>query len=383
MKTLELGTVPELGVFPETMKAVVIRPDREGPPEQAMQIEDMAIPECGPNDCIVLNMAAGVNFNGVWAARGKPVSIINPEVGFHIAGSDASGIVWKIGSAVTRWKVGDEVVLHCNQACRQCPACNGHDPLACSRQKIWGYETNWGSFSQFSKVQSQQLLAKPKNLSWVDAASYGLTYFTAYRMLVDRAKLQAGQYALIWGASGGLGVFATQIALLVGANPICVVSTEEKAELARSLGATMIINRREYDLSKGSSEIKRFGKKIRELTGGSDADVVFEHVGKYTFPTSVRVAKRFGKIVICGATTGYNLDFDVRYLWMRQKDILGSHFANLFECARANELVAQGKIKPVVSEVFDFVDTAKAHQNMADNKHFGKMAIRIQASASS
>lgn len=379
MKIFDIGRAAyEPGEMPDQMHAVVIRPERQGEPADSMKVEQMSLPPCGPNDVLVMVMAAGVNFNGVWAARGKPVSVIDPEQGFHIAGSDAAGIVWKVGSEVRRWKVGDEVVLHCNQACRQCPECNGKDPLACSEQKIWGYETNWGSFAQFTKVQAQQLLPKPPALSWEEASSYGLTFFTAYRMLMDRAAMQAGDNVLIWGASGGLGVFAVQLAKLVGANPIAVVSREDKAALVRSLGAEMVINRREFDLSKGLSESKRFGRKIRELTGGEDADIVFEHVGQYTFPTSVMVTKRFGKIVICGATSGYDLNFDVRYLWMRQKEIIGSHFANSYQAERANRLIMQGKIKPVVDEVYNFEDTAAAHQRMAENQHMGKMTIRVQ-----
>jgi crotonyl-CoA carboxylase/reductase len=346
-----------------------------------MKVEDLPLPEVGPLDVLVLVMAAGVNYNGVWAARGKPVSAMRmhpdtPE--FHIAGSDAAGIVWKVGSAVRRWKVGDEVVLHCNQSCGQCPSCNGEDPLACANQKIWGYETNYGAFAQFTRVQAQQLLPKPAHLSWPEAASYGLTFFTAYRMLIGRARMQPGDNVLVWGGSGGLGVFAIQLAKLVGANPIAVVSREDKAELCRSLGAELIINRTEFDFKKGMDESKRFGKKLRELTGGYDPDIVFEHVGALTFPTSVFVAKKFGTIVICGATTGYNLEFDVRYLWMRQKTILGSHFSNAFQADKANRLVDAGKIHPVLDEVFDFEDTALAHQRMADNQHKGKMAIRVQ-----
>ncbi len=383
-ETFELGTIPPLGAVPKMMKAIVIRPEREGEPIDAMLPEEIPVPECGPTDVLVLNMAAGINFNGVWAARGKPVSVMkmHPDEPFHVAGSDAAGIVWKVGSAVKTWKVGDEVVLHCNQSCRECPACNGNDPLACQNQRIWGYETNYGSFAQFCRVQPQQLLRKPEHLSWEEASSYGLTYFTAYRMLLGRGGMQPGDNVLIWGASGGLGVFAVQLAKLAGANPIAVVSREDKAELARSLGAEMIIDRNEFDLSLGAKESKRFGKKIRELTGGQDADLVFEHVGKYTFPTSVLVAKRFGTIVICGATTGYELDFDVRYLWMRQKSIIGSHFANAFQAEKANKLIHQKKIRPVLDQVFDFADTAKAHQLMAENKHKGKMAIRVQAPAS-
>ncbi len=390
MTRLELGTVPEqVGWLPDTMQAVVIRKEREGDPMQAMQIEDVSLPALGAREVLVLVMAAGVNYNGVWAARGAPVSVFRMhKEPFHIAGSDMSGIVWAVGSEVTRWKPGDHVVAHCNQSCGECPACNGLDPMACEQQKIWGYESSWGSFAQFAKVQGQQLVPKPADMSWEDAASYGLTYFTAYRMLVTQAKIQAGENILVWGAAGGLGVFAVQLAQLYGANPIAVVSSAEKEALVRELGATMVINRRGFDFGKiaGGTEAekiaeqRKFGKAIRDLTGGKDPDVVFEHVGKDTFSTSVFVVKRFGKVVICGATSGFDLDFDVRYLWMRQKQILGSHFANAYEANRANDLIIAGKIRPVVDDVFSFERTAEAHQLMADNKHMGKMVIRVQAS---
>ncbi len=383
MKRLDLGVVPPtIGAIPELMKAVTIRKEREGEPGKAMQIEEVPVPEVGANEVLVLTMAAGVNFNGVWAARGRPVSVFKMhKEPFHIAGSDSAGIVWKVGSEVKRWKPGDHVVTHCNQSCGQCPECNGLDPLACEQQRIWGYETSWGSFAQFHKVQAQQLVAKPQHLSWEEAASYGLTYFTAYRMLIDRAQVKPGELVLVWGAAGGLGVFALQLCRLLGAQSIAIVGSEEKAALVKEYGATYVINRKNYDFTKGIEATKAFGQEIRRLSGGRDPEVVFEHVGKETFPTSVLVAKRFGRIVICGATSGYDLNFDVRHLWMRQKSIIGSHFANAYEAERANRLVHDGKIKPVLDEVFPFERTPEAHQQMADNKHKGKLAIRIQATA--
>ena len=383
MKRLDLGVVPPtIGAIPELMKAVTIRKEREGEPGTAMQIEEVPVPEVGANEVLVLTMAAGVNFNGVWAARGRPVSVFKMhKEPYHIAGSDSSGIVWKVGSEVKRWKPGDHVVTHCNQSCGQCPECNGMDPLACEQQKIWGYETSHGSFAQFHKVQAQQLVSKPAHLSWEEAASYGLTYFTAYRMLVDRAQVKPGELVLVWGAAGGLGVFALQICRLMGAQSIAIVGSDEKAALVKEYGATHVINRKQYDFTKGLEATKAFGQEIRRLSGGRDPEVVFEHVGKETFPTSVLVAKRFGRIVICGATSGYDLNFDVRHLWMRQKSIIGSHFANAYEAERANRLVHEGKIKPVLDEVFPFEKIPEAHQQMADNKHKGKLGIRIQASA--
>src|SRR6059036_3856998 len=251
---VEIADVSKLdvqpGELPEKMAAWVIRQDREGEPKDAFQIEEIEVPEPGAFEVIVRVMAAGVNFNNVWAALGKPVSVFSygdhPQYGHHIGGSDASGIVWKVGPGVTRWKPGDEVVIHCNMTSYEDPEVHGLDPMAAPSQQIWGYETTWGSFAQFTKVQAQQLLPKPKNLAWEEAASYGLTYFTAYRMLMDRCKLQSGHRVLIWGAAGGLGVFATQLCKASGAECVGVVSSEEKGRLVMQLGATGYIDRNEY-----------------------------------------------------------------------------------------------------------------------------------------
>jgi crotonyl-CoA carboxylase/reductase len=384
----------EPGELPETMAAWVIRQEREGEPKDAFQVEEIEVPEPGPFEVIVRVMAAGVNFNNVWAALGKPVSVFgygdHPEWGHHIGGSDASGVVWKVGTGVTKWKPGDEVVIHCNQASYEDVEVHGLDPLAAPSQQIWGYETTWGSFAQFTKVQAQQLLPKPANLSWVESSAYGLTYFTAYRMLLDRCKLQAGHNVLIWGAAGGLGVFATQLCAASGADAVGVVSSDEKGELVKRLGAVDYVNRNEFagmmrqggesrDEEKARAKVSReFAKRVKTILGDAP-DIVFEHVGKATFPTSVFCVKPFGKVVICGATSGYDLDFDVRHLWMRQKEILGSHFANAYEATRANQLMAEGKIRPVLWQAMGFDGVAEAHQLLHENKHLGKISIMVGA----
>ena len=382
----------EPGELPPTMAAWVIREERQGEPLEAFQLEEMEVPEPGAFEVVVRVMAAGVNFNNVWAALGEPVSVFryHPNEDHHIGGSDASGIVWKVGPGVTRWKPGDEVVIHCNQASYEDPEVHGLDPLAAPSQQIWGYETSWGSFAQFCKVQAQQLLHKPRHLSWEDSCAYGLTYFTAYRMLVDRCKLQSGHRVLIWGAAGGLGVFATQLCRLTGAESVGVVSSADKGRLIEQLGATGYLDRSEFAgmmRSGGESpdqekarfkESRRFCKAVEGLLGGPP-DIVFEHVGKATFPTSVLVVKPFGKVVICGATSGYQLDFDVRYLWMRQKEILGSHFANAWQANKANELIEQSKIRPVLWQTMGFEKVGEAHQLLRDNKHLGKIAILVGA----
>jgi crotonyl-CoA carboxylase/reductase len=391
-RVAEVSTEP--GELPETMAAWVIREDRLGEPRDAFQVEEIEVPEPGAFEVIVRVMAAGVNYNNVWAALGKPVSVFgygdHEPGGHHIGGSDASGIVWKVGAGVTKWKPGDEVVIHCNQASYEDPEVHGLDPLAAPSQKIWGYETTWGSFAQFTKVQAQQLLHKPANLNWEEAASYGLVYFTAYRMLIDRCKLQAGHRVLVWGAAGGLGVFATQLCAMAGAQSVGVVSSAEKGELVKQLGAVDYIDRNEFAgmMRKGGEspeeekarfkESRRFSKRVAEILG-EPPDVVFEHVGQATFPTSVLTVKPFGKVVICAGTTGYNLDFDVRYLWMRQKEILGSHFANAWEAKKANELIEHGQIRPVLWRTMPFDGVAEAHQLMRDNQHLGKIAILVGA----
>jgi crotonyl-CoA carboxylase/reductase len=396
MAQVDLTNVTDVGVepgeLPKQMTAWVIREEREGEPVDAFQLERIDVPEPAAFEVVVRVMAAGVNFNNVWAALGEPVSVFrsHPE-DHHIGGSDASGIVWKCGEGVTKWKPGDEVVIHCNQASYEDVEVHGLDPLAAPSQQIWGYETSWGSFAQFTKVQAQQLLPKPPNLTWEEAACYGLTYFTAYRMLIDQCEVQAGDRVLIWGAAGGLGVFATQLCHASGALACGVVSSPEKGELIKRLGAVDYINRRDFDgmMRKGGetaeqekqrfSESRRFSKRVREILG-APPDIVFEHVGQATFPTSVLTVRPFGKVVICGATSGYNLDFDVRHLWMRQKQIIGSHFANAWEASKANQLMQQGLIRPVLWKTMGFEQVGNAHQLMRDNKHLGKIAILVGAS---
>lgn len=388
-----VGQLPELGVVPQKMKGWVIREERFGEPMKSFQEEDVPVWEPGPGQVLVQVMAAGVNYNGVWAGLGQPVSVLKGHgLGFHIAGSDVSGVVWKVGTGVTRWNVGDEVVMHCNRTCGMCEHCNGGEPMACEEQQIWGYETPDGSFAQYCLGQAQQLLPKPKDLSWEEAASYGLTYFTAYRMLMDRAKIRAGEDVLVWGGAGGLGVFALQLCKLAGARAIAVVSSEEKAKLAMELGAFATINRKEFpNLQLRDDEtpeqekarmkdIKAFGKRIWEILGEKKGpDVVFEHPGAATFPASVFLANRFGRIVICGATTGYNLTFDVRHLWMRQKSIIGSHFADAGQASRANKLMLQGLVRPVMTRLFKYDEIPHAHQLMFENKLHGTVSCLVGA----
>src|SRR3954454_28342 len=271
----------EPGELPPTMAAWVIRQEREGEPLDAFQVEQIEVPEPGAFEVIVRVMAAGGNFNSVCRAPPKPVSVFryHPDEDHHIGGADASGVVWKVGPGVTRWKPGDEVVIHCNQASYEDPEVHGLDPLAAPSQRIWGYETSWGSFAQFTKVQAQQLLPKPPDLAWEEGASCGLTYFTAYRFLIDRVQLHPGHRVIIWRAAGGLGVFATQLFRAAGAECVGVVSSPQKGRLVEQLGGRGFIDRTEFAgmMRRGDEtpdeekarfkESRRFTKHITELLG--------------------------------------------------------------------------------------------------------------------
>jgi len=392
----EVGEIPPLGHVPKQMYAWSIRKDRQGEPEQAMQLEVLPTWELDSHEVLVLVMAAGVNYNGVWAGLGVPISMFDVhKADFHIAGSDCSGIVWAVGDKVKRWKVGDEVVVHCNQDDGDDEECNGGDPMFSPTQRIWGYETPDGSFSQFTRVQSQQLMPRPKHLTWEESACYTLTLATAYRMLFGHRPhiLKPGDNVLVWGASGGLGSYAIQLINAAGANAIGVISDEDKREFVMSLGAKGVLNRKDYncwgqmptvntdEYKAWFGEVRKFGKAIWDITGkGINVDMVFEHPGEATMAASVFVVKRGGMVVICAGTTGYNLTMDARYLWMHQKRIQGSHFANLKQASAANKLMVERRLDPCMSEVFSWRDIPKAHTKMLRNEHKpGNMAVLVSA----
>jgi crotonyl-CoA carboxylase/reductase len=392
----EVGEVPPLGYVPKNMYAWAIRRDRHGEPDDSFKVEVVETPNLDSNEVLIFVMAAGVNYNGIWAGLGIPISPFDVhKEKFHVAGSDASGIVWAIGDKVTRWKIGDEVVVHCNQDDGDDEECNGGDPMFSSSQRIWGYETPDGSFAQFTRVQAQQLMLRPKHLTWEESACYTLTLATAYRMLFGHHphELKPGQNVLVWGASGGLGSFAIQLINTAGANAIGVISDEDKRDFVMGLGAKGVINRKDFncwgqlpivnsDAYKAwFGEVRKFGKAVWEITGkGINVDMVFEHPGEATFPVSTFVCKKGGMIVICAGTTGYNLTMDARYVWMNQKRIQGSHFAHLKQAAAANQLMLERRLDPCMSEVFPWLEIPNAHTKMRKNEHKpGNMAVLVSA----
>jgi crotonyl-CoA carboxylase/reductase len=403
MEICALGDMPPLGEAPEKMHAFLVRQDRFGEPISAWQREVIPVPELKPDEVLVWNMATGINYNNVWAALGYPVDVIaerQKNLGeaedFHAGGSDCAGIVFKVGSAVTNVKPGDEVVVHSGWWRPDDPwVLSGKDPMLADSTRIWGYQTNYGSYCQFAKAQAHQLQPKPRHLSWEEAGCYLLCASTAYRVLMGWAPntIQKDDVVLVWGAAGGLGTYAMQITRALGGKAVAVVSDESKRQFCMDNGAVGVINRNDFDhwgkmpdteskeygtWAKGA---RAFGKAIWEAVGEKvSPQIVFEHPGESTLPTSGFVAATGGMIVICAGTTGYNITMDLRYHWMRQKRLQGSHLSNDEQATAVNQLMIEKKIDPCLSATYSFDEIGHAHQLMRENKHpFGNMACLVNA----
>ena len=401
-KLYDLGKRPELGEVPESMHAFTVRQDRFGEPETAWQREVIETPKLGPKDVLVYVMASGINYNNVWAALGYPVDVIadrqkkgEPE-DFHAGGSDCSGIVWAKGEEVSNVELGEEVVIHSGWWEPEDPwVMSGKDPMLAPSVRIWGYQTNYGSYCQFARAQSHQCQSKPKHLSWQQAGCYLLCASTAYRMLMGWPPnvVEKDDVVLVWGAAGGVGSMALQIVSAQGGRPVAVISDEDKRQFCMDHGAVGVVNRNEFDhwgvmpdtttkewgaWAKGA---RAFGKAIWEAVGErASPKIVFEHPGEATLPTSGFVCDTGGMIVICAGTTGYNVTLDLRYHWMMQKRFQGSHLSNDDQATAVNQLVINQKVDPCLSNTFSFDQIGHAHQLMRDNKHpYGNMACLVNA----
>tara|TARA_E500000331_G_scaffold341222_1_gene373386 strand:- start:103 stop:1356 length:1254 start_codon:yes stop_codon:yes gene_type:complete len=398
----ELGERPPIGIIPKNMHAFCVRQDRFGEPNESWKREVIPVPEIGPLDVLVYTMATGINYNNVWAGLGFPVDVIadrqkkgEPE-DFHAGGSDSSGIIWAVGSEVENVKVGDEVVIHSGWWEPDDPwVLSGKDPMLAPSTRIWGYQTNYGSYCQFTRAQSHQCQNKPKHLSWEESACYMLCASTAYRMLMGWSPnvVEKGDVVLVWGGAGGLGSLAIQIVTALGGKAVAVISDEDKRQFCLDKGAVGVINRKDFDhwgpmpdtnepewgvWMKGA---RAFGKAVWEAVGEKrNPKIVFEHPGESTLPTSGFVCDTGGMVVICAGTTGYNITMDLRYHWMMQKRFQGSHLANDEQASAVNELMKSGKVDPCLSATFTFDEIGHAHQLMYENKHpFGNMGCLVNA----
>ncbi|MCP3977613.1 MAG: crotonyl-CoA carboxylase/reductase [bacterium] len=397
---IPIGTLPPLGEVPETMFAQVVRSDRFGDPRTAFQVEEVEVPPLKPGEVLIATMAAGINYNNVWAARGIPIDVIairqrmGESYDFHIGGSDVSGIVYAVGSEVDDVSIGDEVVTHPGWWAPDDPAAlTGRDPMLAPSAAIWGYNTNFGSFGQFCVAQAHQVMPKAPHLTWEQAAAPSLVGTTAYRMLFGWAgnQLQEDDVVLVWGGAGGLGSQAIQLATNHGARAIAVVSDEARGEYCKQLGAVGYINRKDYDHwgvpphwtdDAGQKEwtggARTFGKAIWDVLGERRSpNIVFEHPGEATIPTSIFVCETGGMVVICAGTTGYSASVDLRHHWVRQKRLQGSHGTNDAQARAYNDLVVAGKIDPCVGKVYGFESIGEAHAGMetGDNVLGNRVAL--------
>jgi crotonyl-CoA reductase len=372
----------------------------EKDPRRSIHVEEFALPEIAPDEAYVAVMASSINFNTVWTSIFEPL----PTFGFlkrlgkesewgarhdqpyHVMGSDASGVVLRVGSAVRNWKPGDRVTVHCNHVDDQDPTSHD-DSMMALNQRIWGFETNFGGLADLSIVKANQLMPKPEHLTWEEAAVNALCNSTSYRMIVspNGAQMTQGQSVLIWGATGGIGAYATQYVLHGGGTPVGVVSSPERAALLNEMGCEAVIDRRAEgyrfwsdEHTQDPKEWLRLGKKIRELIG-RDVDIVFEHPGRSTMGASVFVARKGGMIITCAATSGFQIEYDNRYLWMNLKTLKGCHFANYREAYEANRLVCEGRIHPTLSTVRTLEETADAALLVHRNEVEGKVAVLAMA----
>lgn len=404
VEAVPIGTLPPLGEVPEQMTASAVRQDRFGNPATAFQEEVVETPPIGPDEVLIAVMAAGINYNNVWAARGYPVDQIatrqkrgEPE-DFHIGGSDLAGIVYAVGSRVTEIEVGDHVVTHPGYWDSDDPWIeSGKDQMIAPSARIWGYDTNYGSFGQFARAQAHQVLPKAPHLSWEEAAAPTLVGTTAYRMLHGWKgnTVTEGDLVLVWGGSGGLGTQATQLVAQAGARAVAVVSDDERGAFAMKYGAIGYINRTEFshwgipprvDDVAGQKEwtagARAFGKKVWEVAGGrEDPAIVFEHPGAATIPTSIFLCQPGGMVAICAGTTGFDAMVDLRYHWTRQKRLQGSHGTNDSQAVAYNDMVRNEQIDPVLGRTLPFSEIGAAHAAMGEGIDvFGNTAILVGAS---
>ena len=343
------------------MKAIVF--EEHGGVEK-LQYKEIPDPKVGPNEVLFKIRAAGCNYNDIWARRGLPgMEIIMP----HVSGSDASGEVVEIGSEVQSVKPGDDVMVHPGISCRSCEACTSGQEFFCRRYRIWGFQTGPldGADAEYGKLPEANLIPKPGNITFQEAATLPLILMTVWRMLVTRARIQAGDFVLIWGGAGGLGSMAIQVCNLFGARGIAVVGSDEKAEYAKNLGAYDTINRK----------TQKVRDEVRRITNRAGVDIVFEHTGEQTWKDSVGALKRGGSLVTCGATSGFIGQTDIRFLWNKQMNFYGSHMASKGEFLQGMKFVETGEIKPLPSQAVPLKDAAIAQKTIEDGDVMGKMIL--------
>jgi NADPH:quinone reductase-like Zn-dependent oxidoreductase len=342
------------------MKAVVF--SEHGGPE-VLRYTEVPEPKIKANQVLVRVRACALNHLDLWVRRGLP-GITFPMP--HIPGSDIAGEIAKISPDVTTVRVGQKVVLAPLVSCGKCPACLAGLDNHCRQATNLGYMID-GGCAEFVRAPEVNCLPYPENLNWEEAAAVPLVFQTAWHMLITRAQLQPGEDILILGAGSGVGSAAIQIAKFFGARVITTAGSDEKLAKARELGADQVIN---YKTQKIRDEVRR-------ITNKRGVDIAVEHVGMATWEDSLASLAPTGRLVTCGATTGYDGKVDLRFLFSRQLSLLGSYMGTKSELHTVMKLVAAGKLKPIVDHAFPLAETAAAHAYLESSAQFGKVVLSV------
>lgn len=340
------------------MKAIVFY---EHGGSDKLSYKDIADPQPGPFDVVVKVKAAALNHLDLWMRNGLP----GRQIPFpHIGGNEGAGEIAKIGTAVTRFKEGDSVMITPPWSCRECEYClNNQDSLCLSYGMLGVHRA--GCFAEYVAAPEQSIYRKPQNLSYEEAASVPLVFLTAWHMLITRAQLRPGEDVLVQAAGSGVGIAAVQIAKMIGARVFATASTDAKLEKAKALGADILINYKEKD----------FAEEVRRITAKRGVDVIFEHTGAELWEKNILSLARLGRLVTCGATSGPNAKLDLRYVYSRQLSILGSYMGGRRDMFEVLRFVEQGKLKPVIDSVFPLSKTKEAQEKMEDRNVFGKIVV--------
>lgn len=337
-----------------------------------LKIEDIAEPVAKPKDVIFRVKAAALNYDDIWGMTGKPIEIPMP----HISGTDAAGEVIAVGEEVHNIKVGDHVVSHGNLSCRVCRACTEGREFDCRHRKVWGFQTGplWGGFCEITHLPEVNVVKIPDNISYDEAAAASMTMMTAWHMLVGRAKIRPGQTVLVMGGGSGMGIFGIQIAKLYGCDVIATASAD-KLDKCIELGADYAVDHRKEDWDK---EVRKIGKQLAEQKSEpSGIDVIFEHIGGSHFNKELTLLKYGATLVTTGATTGYMVDTDLRHIFFKGINILGSTQGTRAELEQAFYWMSKGKIKSIINSVYPLEQAAEAHTKMLKGKGmFGKIILR-------
>ena len=343
------------------MRAVIF--EQHGGPE-VLKLADVSAPQVKSNEVLVEVRACALNHLDVWVRSGLPgIKIPLP----HILGCDVAGIVREVGELVTWVNAGDEVMIQPGVSCGHCAECLAGRDNMCDEYDIIGYRRD-GGYAELVAVPGVNVIPKPKSLNWPEAAALPLVTLTAWHMLVARANVQPGEDVLVHAAGSGVGSLGIQIAKLRGARVIATASSDAKLAKARELGADETINYSSDD----------WPKQVKRLTGGRGAGVAFEHTGAVTWPGSILSLRKGGRLVTCGATSGYDARTDLRHVFYRHLTILGSMMGSKADLLAAMRFIESGQIRAVVDRTLPLAEARKAHELMEDRAQFGKLVLLIQ-----